>query len=66
MSIGLVRREKLRKLVAEIDERAGSALEILNDLSAEDLTMVEDETLLEGLDDLQVLLSDWQQARGLI
>lgn len=66
MSIGIVRREKLRKLVAEIDERAGSALEILNDLSAEDLTMVEDETLLEGLDDLQALLSDWQQAKGLI
>lgn len=66
MSIGLVRREKLRKLVAEMDERAGAALEIINDLSSEDLTMVEDETLLEGLDDLQALLSDWQQAKGLI
>lgn len=66
MSFISEQRARLRKLVAELDERAGAALEILNDLSAEDVTMVEDETLLASLEDVQAVVSDWQEAKGYI
>lgn len=59
-------RAELRKLVAELDQKAGSAIELLSDLSAEDGSTVEDETLLEGLHDLQASLTDWQLSEGLI
>lgn len=51
----------LRQLIAEIDERAGAALDILdeddNDTHGE---------LRDGLNDLQALISTWQEQQGYI
>lgn len=59
-------RDAIRRLVAELDDKATALLTILQDLSAEDVAMPEDEDLAETLETLAAAVSEWQEAKGYI
>lgn len=56
--------ERLRQLVAEIDAKAGDALTLVEYVSDDDDG--EAEALQGALEELQAVITTWQQAKGYI